>query len=119
MTVQVQLPPGCRGLTMQDGTRYAGREGGHVTVSDDHAPFVRRQTGGDAGLTGHGSFRSFAGTREGRWCPECRFLANAWSLTCPKCERRGITTATVPEGDMPARTRAALPSACAPVFPVH
>ena len=53
---------------MQDGTHYrADREGGTVTVSDEHAPHVRREVGGDAGLTGHGSFRVFGGTREGRF----------------------------------------------------
>ena len=98
---------------MQDGTSYAGREGGTVTVSDAHAPFIRRQVGGDAGLTGHGSFRAFGGTREGRWCPQCRFLANAWSLLCPRCERRGVRSETVPESQMPPVPAAPFPSGCA------
>ena len=118
MSVEVQLPPGCSGLQLTDGTNYTGKPGGHVTVSDEHAPYVRRQTGGDAGLTGHGTFRSFMATKAGRWCPVCRFLANAWSRTCPRCERRGVTTATVPEAEMPAAGPSLMPSACVvPIAP--
>jgi hypothetical protein len=98
---------------MTDGTKYAGKPGGHVTVSDEHAPHIRRQTGGDAGLTGHGSFRSFMGTRAGRWCAACRFLAQAWSTSCPRCG-----AATIPEDQMPARGPSRMPSAClAPIGP--
>ena len=38
MSRTVNLPPGCAGFTMQDGTQYRGREGGSVTVADGHAP---------------------------------------------------------------------------------
>jgi hypothetical protein len=51
----VTLPPGCSGFNMTDGTEYKARPGGSVTVSDEHAPHIRRQAGGDAGLTGHGA----------------------------------------------------------------
>lgn len=113
MPVQVQLPPGCSGLQLTDGTNYTGKPGGHVTVADEHAPFIRRQTGGDAGLTGHGSFRSFPATKAGRWCGPCRRLWNAWSTVCPKCGE-----ATIPEADMPARGQPVMPSACvAPISP--
>src|SRR5271170_2572533 len=101
ISVQVNLPAGCSGFNLQDGTEYKGRAGGHVTVSDEHAAAIRRQVGGDAGLTGHGAFRAFGGTRNGRWCPECHFLANSWSRTCPRCERGGVVTETVPESEMP------------------
>lgn len=107
MSVQVQLPPGCSGFNFTDGTEYKGKPGGHVTVSDEHAPFIRRQTGGDAGLTGHGSFRSFMGTKAGRWCGPCRFLAQSWSLTCPHCGGD-----TIPEAEMPAVPPSRMPSAC-------
>ena len=113
MTVQVQLPPGCSGFNFTDGASYSGRPGGHVNVSDEHAPFVRRQVGGDAGLVGHGSFRSFAATKAGRWCPSCRFLANAWSRECPRCGEP-----TIPEADMPAAPPSRMPSAClVPISP--
>lgn len=108
MTRQITLPPGNSGFNMQDGTEYKTRPGGTVTVSDEHAAAIRRQVGGDAGLVGHGSFRAFGGTREGRWCPGCGFIANSWSESCPRCERRGVTTATLPESEMP-RTRPAGP----------
>ena len=118
MSVTVTLPPGCSSLRMQDGTRYSGREGGHVNVADEHAPHVRREVGGDAGLVGHGSFRSFTGTQEGRWCPECQFLANSWSAECPRCKRRGVVTLTVPESEMPPAPPSMMPAACVvPIAP--
>jgi hypothetical protein len=103
----VNLPPGCSGLQMTDGTNYTGKPGGHVNVADEHAPHIRREVGGDAGLVGHGSFRTFAGTRDGRWCPPCRFLAQAWSRSCPRCGGD-----TVPEAEMPPAPPSRMPSAC-------
>ena len=121
MTTRVTLPPGCSGFNLQDGTEYKGRPGGTVTVSDEHAPFIRRQVGGDAGLVGHGSFRAFGGTRNGRWCPRegCNFLANSWSKTCPRCERNGIVSETIPEAEMPPQPRSPYPSGCFGLGPAH
>ena len=119
MPVRVNLPEGCSSLRMQDGTRYVGREGGHVTVADEHAPHVRREVGGDAGLVGHGTFRTFGGTREGRYCPACAFLANSWSAECPRCLGRGVVTLTLPESEMPAAPPSRMPSSClVPLAPV-
>lgn len=109
----VTLPPGCSGFNMTDGTEYKGRPGGSVTVADEHAPHIRRQTGGDAGLTGHGSFRSFMATKAGRWCAPCRRLWNAWNTVCVKCGEP-----TVPEAEMPAAGPSLMPSACVvPIAP--
>lgn len=85
----VNLPPGCRSLQMQDGQRYvAGRAGGHVTVSDDHAAAIDKVSGnGTAGLV-TGKFRAFGGGKKaGRWCRSCQpaRLWNAWNDTCPRC----------------------------------
>lgn len=113
--MQVRLPAGCEGLNLEDGTRYTARKGGTVTVSDEHAAAVQAYSGGDAAIL-NGQFRMFGGTKTGRWCPACRFLAQAWSKTCPRCERRGIATETIPEADMP-EAPAALPSGCTPVVP--
>ncbi len=85
MTVRVNLPPGCEGFNMQDGTRYSASQGGTVTVADRHAKAVTRQIGGDAGLA-DGRFKGFLGTKRGRWCAACRRAWNAWSVTCPRCE---------------------------------
>lgn len=93
---------------MQDGTQYRGREGGSVTVTDEHAPHIQRQVGGDAGLVGSAAFRQFAGTRDGRWCEPCRFLAQRWSVVCPRCGRD-----TIPEAEMPEPPKADMPSDCA------
>ena len=107
MTRRINLPPGCRGFNMQDGTPYSGTEGGHVYVEDEHAPFIQRQVGGDAGLVGSAAFRQFAGTKDGRWCGSCRFLAQRWSVVCPRCGRD-----TIPEAEMPEPPKADFPSEC-------
>ena len=115
MSVRIPLPPGNAGLRMEDGTHYpADKEGGTVTVSDEHAPHVRREVGGDAGLVGYGAFRSFMGTKAGRWCISCRFLAQNWSLSCPRCGGD-----TIPEAEMPAALPSRMPSSClVPIAPV-
>ena len=72
---------------MQDGTRYSGRAGGHITVSDDHARHIERTNGGDGGLV-QASGRVFTrGTKAGRWCKACSpaRLWNAWNDFCPRC----------------------------------
>ena len=88
MTVRVNLAPGCSGFTMEDGSHYkARRPGGHVDVEDHHAPYINQLGGnGDAGLlTAKG--QHFLGTKKGRWCAPCRFLAQGWSVECPRCGR--------------------------------
>jgi hypothetical protein len=93
MTVRVNMPPGNSGFTMTgDGTHYKGKPGGHVDVEDHHAPAINRMLGnGDAGLLS-AKGAHYIGTKAGRWCTECRFLANSWSVECPRCRRP-----TVPE----------------------
>ncbi len=85
----VNLPPGNRGLHMEDGTRYkATRPGGRVEVSGEHAAAIDRMSGnGTAGLI-TASFRVFGGGAcAGRWCKSCKpaRLWNAWNDTCPRC----------------------------------
>ena len=85
----VNLPPGCRSLRMEDGSRYvAAREGGKVTVADHHAAAIDRMDGnGTAGLV-TGAFRVFGSSKKaGRWCRSCQpaRLWNAWNLLCPRC----------------------------------
>jgi hypothetical protein len=64
-------------------------------VEDHHAGAVQRYSGGDAAIL-NGRFRVAAGTKDGRWCPPCGFLAQSWSRTCPKCGG-----GTIPEAEMP------------------
>ena len=84
----VNLPPGNRGLRMEDGTHYrASREGGRVEVSSEHAAAIDRIGGtGTAGLL-TASFREFGGGKNGRWCFSCEpaRLWNAWNAVCPRC----------------------------------
>ena len=64
--VQVNLPPGCRSLAFEDGTRYvAPRSGGRIDVTHDHAAAIDKISGnGDAGLV-TAQFRAFGGTKAG------------------------------------------------------
>lgn len=81
---KVQLPPGNFGFQMEDGTRYrAGRPGGHVNVSDEHAKAIDRVSGnGTAGLVTAG-FREFGAVKKpGRWCRQCNKLWYPWRLEC-------------------------------------
>jgi hypothetical protein len=94
VSVRVYLPPGNSGFTMEDGSHYQSRPGGHVDVEDRHAPAINRMLGnGDAGLLS-ATGRHFIGTKAGRWCAPCRFLAQGWSTECPRCGGP-----TVPEAD--------------------
>jgi hypothetical protein len=71
---------------MEDGTRYAAsREGGKVTVSDEHAAAIDRMDGnGTAGLV-TASFREYAGDgRPGRVCTGCGRRYYPWTTTCPR-----------------------------------
>lgn len=102
MTVRVNLAPGCSGFTMAgDGTHYkAGRPGGHVDVADHHAPYIDGMSGnGDAGLLS-AKGAHYLGTKAGRWCAPCSFLAQIWSKECPRCGRP-----TVPEPPVSERPR--------------
>jgi hypothetical protein len=81
----VNLPPGCRSLQMEDGTRYvAPRTGGRVTVADDHASAIDRLSGnGDAGLVGRAAFHEYAAVKKaGRWCRRCNRLWYPWRTEC-------------------------------------
>lgn len=86
MVKRVNLPPGCDGLNMEDGTRYtAPQSGGTVTVADRHAKAVSHlSNAGDGGLV-DGRFKGFLGTKKGRWCSGCIRVWNAWNTICPKC----------------------------------
>ncbi len=82
--VQVNLPPGCRSLAFEDGTRYvAPRSGGRIDVTHDHAAAIDKISGnGDAGLV-TGKYRQFgAVTKAGRWCRQCNRLWYPWKTTC-------------------------------------
>ncbi len=85
--IRVNLPPGCRSLRMEDGTRYrASREGGFVNVSEAHAAAINAMPGnGTAGLVSAqpGQYAAVGGP--GRNCTACRFKAYAWTTTCPRC----------------------------------
>lgn len=86
MPSKVNLPPGCRSLQLEDGTRYvAPRTGGAVTVSDDHAAAIDRIPGnGTAGLV-TGQFREFGTSgKPGRVCTRCGRVSYAWAMTCPR-----------------------------------
>lgn len=92
---KVQLPPGCYGFECKDGTKYTGKPGTSVDVSDRHAEALKKsQFGGDGHLIGHVG-RLSIGTKDGKWCRSCNRLWNVWNSTCPKCG-----TATESEAEM-------------------
>lgn len=80
---EVTLPPGCYGIEMGDGTKYDANRQGRVTVSDEHAPYIKSSQNGQLGIV---SPRGLTfGTKKGRRCAPCARLWNAWSTTCPRC----------------------------------
>ena len=107
---RIFLPQGCAGIADGNWKRFADKPGGHITL-DDTDPVERRQLAklavqdyASAGLVDAGPEKFFTTRRDdGRWCPRpgCNFLANSWSLECPRCARQGIVTLTVPETDRP------------------
>jgi hypothetical protein len=85
MTVRVNLPPGCEGLNMQDGTKYTARPGQHIDVAERHASAIENlSTGGDAGLVSAKGGHTF-GTKKERECPQCGWLWNVWTTVCHRC----------------------------------
>lgn len=84
------LPPGCYGVQAgEGGKQYNGKPGGVVTIDERDVPKIASSTAGRNGLLT--ANRTYGiGTRAGRLCTDehgtgCRFLAQAWSETCPKC----------------------------------
>ena len=81
---KVTLPPGCYGVDTADGSRYTAGPGGHIDVSDRHAAAIGKSQLGQAGLLS-GSPAYQLGTKGGKRCPRCRFLAQRWADVCPRC----------------------------------
>jgi hypothetical protein len=86
--VRIQLPDGCYGLDMADGTgrKYTAKPGDKVEVSENHARMIKKSFYGDAGIMS-GSESYAMGTKTGRWCRSCQpaRLWNAWNGLCPRC----------------------------------
>jgi hypothetical protein len=90
---KVQLPDGCSGLDMANGRKYtAAKAGGTIEVSGADAKFIDTSFYGQTGIMA-GAQSLTIGTKAGRWCEPCRFLAQAWSVTCPRC---GAETTPIP-----------------------
>ena len=92
----MNLPPGNRGLQMEDGTHYrASREGGRLEVTSEHARAIDAMDGnGTAGLL-TASFREYGTSgKPGRRCTGCGRVYYAFTMTCP---REACGAATEPE----------------------
>jgi hypothetical protein len=88
MSVKVQLPPGCGGVTVDDGTRYnASKSGGVVEVSDKHGREISRNNQYNGNIAGilNPNPGLVVGTKRGQRCVNCRRVWQAWSVTCPRC----------------------------------
>lgn len=81
---KIQLPDGCRGLDMADGTKYTAKPGDKVEVSDAHAKYIGTSFYGQSGIMAKGERMSF-GTKRTMVCTPCKRRWNAWNDTCPKC----------------------------------
>jgi len=81
---RVELPGGCYGLECADGTKYTADPGGHIDVSDRHAAAIKSSQHGQTGMLS-ASKAYHLGTKGGRRCPRCRFLAQVWAADCPHC----------------------------------
>lgn len=86
MSARVNLPPGCYGLDMADGTRYNANRDGRVLVADRHADAIRAGWYGQAGVM-VASEEHRLGTRTTRECRQCTPTRrwNAWNTECPRC----------------------------------
>lgn len=88
MATRVEMPPGCYGLEMPDGTKYDGRPGRAVHVDNPaHLAQIGKSFAGQHGVVGSTSVMVAVGTRVGRRCQGagCGFLGQAWSMSCPRC----------------------------------
>lgn len=82
--VRVQLPDGCFGLDLPDGSRYSAKPGGIVDVAGTHADQINHSYYASAGIM-RGVEAHHLGTRAGRWCRPCNRLWQAWTHTCHRC----------------------------------
>jgi len=82
---KIQLPDGCKGLDMADGTKYTGKPGDKVEVSENHAKYIKTSYYGQSGIMAPSEQMSF-GTKKTMICKPCHGRRwNAWNDTCPKC----------------------------------
>lgn len=90
MSTRVELPTGCYGLKMPDGTKYDAKPGRSVVVEDHHARQVAKSSNAKLGIVD--ASKGYAiGTRRGKRCDDCQFLAQGWASACPRCGG-GVTT---------------------------
>jgi hypothetical protein len=83
---RVQLPPGCTGLDMADGSRVNADRNGLVQVDDGQRSTIRRSWYGSSGVIDATEPHNI-GTKKTRWCFTCQPARawNAWNKTCPRC----------------------------------
>lgn len=84
MSEKVALPPGCYGLDLPGGQKVTGKPGSTVTVEDHQAKLINKSSNAHYGIVSSGLSYT-VGTRHGRRCVSCHFLAQSWSTTCPRC----------------------------------
>jgi hypothetical protein len=82
---RVNLSPHCYGVKdAATGKKINGKPGGTITVSDETAKRITRSSNGQLGIISGGESLAI-GTKTGRRCTACGFLAQAWSESCPRC----------------------------------
>lgn len=75
-----RVPPGCTGLTFEDGSRANATRDGRVVVDAKHARAIEKaDPSGRIHKIGAGVARA-----PGRECV-CGFMAYRWQANCPRC----------------------------------
>jgi hypothetical protein len=95
MSQTFTLPPGCKGFTTAEGTTLRSNGNGTITLEDHHANRLLHSAHASIGLISQ-QVHSL-GTKTGKWCRACRFLAQGWAEVCPKC-----AGPVVPESELSA-----------------
>ena len=81
---RVNLPAGCGGFTSADGSRYDAKPGTSVELSDVQAARLAKSQHASIGMITLNPGTRLA-TKGGRRCVPCHFLAQSWSVVCPRC----------------------------------
>ena len=82
---RINLPPGCYGLKVAGmGKTKNVRPGTSVVVSDEQARAIKKSSNGQLGIVSSSQALTI-GTKNGRFCEDCGFHAQAWSKKCPRC----------------------------------
>ena len=79
------MPPGCYGLTLENGKTYDADISGRITVDDEDAHWVENCKNFQQGHILKMDGRFTASSMDGKYCPECGRGCYPWTTTCGRC----------------------------------